>query len=115
MLQAALMGKRLLPCCLLLGAVLGAGAASAAETCVLHQLIKLNMTTIPDGRVSVPMTVGGQGLNMLVDTGGLFSMLTPATVKTLDLRPQFLAAAHITQYGGLAVDHYVVAHDISLG
>jgi predicted aspartyl protease len=115
MRQAALMRKRLLPRCLLLGVVLGAGAASAAETCVLHQLIKLNMTTIPDGRVSVPMTVGGQGLNMLVDTGGLFSMLTPATVKTLDLRPEFLPAAHITQYGGLAVDHYVVAHDISLG
>jgi predicted aspartyl protease len=100
---------------LLLAAILGAGSASAADNCVLRQLLKLDMTTVPDGRVSVPMTVGGRSLNMLIDTGGLFSMLTPPTVKTLDLRPEFLPAAHITQYGGLAVDHYVVAHDVSLG
>jgi predicted aspartyl protease len=100
---------------LLLAAILGAGSASAADNCVLRQLLKLDMTTVPDGRVSVPMTVSGRPLNMLIDTGGLFSMLTPPTVKTLDLRPQFLPSAHITQYGGLTVDHYVVAHDVLLG
>jgi predicted aspartyl protease len=109
------MRKALLQLGLLLAAILGAGSASAADNCVVRQLIKLPMTTIPDGRVSVPMTVGGQALNMLIDTGGLFSMLTPPTIKTLDLRPQYLPAAHITQYGGLVVDHYVVAHDVSLG
>jgi len=107
--------KTLLRYGFLLGATLSAGGAQAADDCVLRQLIKVDMTTIPDGRVSVPMTVGGRTLNMLIDTGGLFSMLTPETVKTLDLRPQFLPAAHITQYGGFAVDHYVVAHDVSLG
>ena len=109
------MRKALLRLGLLLAAILGAGSASAADDCVVRQLIELPMTTISDGRVSVPMTVGGQALNMLIDTGGLFSMLTPPTIKTLDLRPQYLPAAHITQYGGLVVDHYVVAHDVSLG
>lgn len=108
------MRKILLQCGLLLGAIFGA-APAIADDCTLHELIKLNMTTLADGRVSVPMTVGGQTLNMLIDTGGLFSMLTPPTVKTLDLRPEFLPAAHITQFGGLPVDHYVVAHDVSLG
>lgn len=109
------MRKILLQCGLFLAAILGAGTAQAADDCMLHELIKLDMTTMPDGRVSVPMTVSGRTLNMLIDTGGLFSMLTPETVKALDLHPEFLPAAHITQYGGLAVDHYVVAHDISLG
>jgi predicted aspartyl protease len=109
------MRKTLLRLGLLLAAIFGPGPASAADKCVLRQLIKLTMTTIPDGRVSVPMTVGGHALDMLIDTGGLLSMLTPSTVKALDLRPQFLPSAHITQYGGLAIDHYVVTHNVSLG
>jgi hypothetical protein len=106
-----------------LGALIGAWMAFFAVTvsahaegnCELSQIIKLDMKVLRDGRVSVPMTIGGQPVAMLVDTGGLLSMLTPPTVAALDLRPQIIPLSRIRQYGGFVVDHYVTAHDISLG
>jgi predicted aspartyl protease len=105
------------------GALIGAWTASFAilasvradDTCQLQQAIELPMTEIRDGHVSVPMTIAGQSVRMLVDTGGVFSMLTPPTVEALDLRPEMIPLARIQQYGGLTIDHYVTAHDVSLG
>ncbi|HTW36808.1 MAG TPA: pepsin/retropepsin-like aspartic protease family protein [Rhizomicrobium sp.] len=100
----------------LIAAVLGLTASARADdTCRLQRALKLDMTTLMDGRVSVPMTIGGQTVHMLIDTGGLFSMLTPQTVTRLDLAPQIIPLSRITQYGGLVVKRYVVARDVSLG
>ena len=89
--------------------------AWADDHCVLQQIAKLDMSILRDGRVSVPMTVQGQQLNMLVDTGGLLSMLTPKTIGTLGLMRQSIPMSRISQYGGLRIDHFAEAHDISLG
>jgi hypothetical protein len=87
----------------------------AEETCELHQVFKVDMTLLRDGRESVPMSVGGQTVNMLIDTGGLFSMLTPPSVVALGYPPLIIPSARITQYGGLRIDHYVRAQDVALG
>jgi hypothetical protein len=102
---------------LLVGAwiVVFAGAARADESCQLQRAIKLDMTVTRDGHVTVPMMIGGKPVSMLIDTGGLFSMLTPPTVAALDLAPQIIPFSRIQQYGGLRVDHFVEAHDVSLG
>src|SRR5271155_293082 len=105
------------------GALIGAWMASfailasvrAEDACQLGQVIGLPMTVLKDGHVSVPMTVAGQSVKMVVDTGGVFSMLTPPAIARLDLRPQMIPLARIRQYGGLTIDHYVTAHDVSLG
>lgn len=89
--------------------------ARADETCQLRRIIKLDMTETRDGHVAVPMMIGGRSVSMLVDTGGTFSMLTPPTVTALDLSPQLIPMSRIRQYGGFRVDHYVTAHDVSLG
>jgi hypothetical protein len=105
------------------GALIGVWTASFAilatahadDACEVRRIIELPMTELKDGHVSVPMTIAGQPVRMLIDTGGVFSMLTPPTVETLDLRPEFIPLARIRQYGGLTIDHYVTAHDVSLG
>ena len=61
------------------------------------------------------MTIGDKTVHMLVDTGGVVSMLTPPVVSELDLSQQVIPLSHIRQYGGFVIDHYVTAHDISLG
>jgi predicted aspartyl protease len=102
---------------MLIGAWVAVAAltARADETCQLQRVIKLDMTDTHDGHVAVPMTIGGKSVSMLVDTGGVFSMLTPPTVAALDLSPQIIPMSRIRQYGGFLIDHYVTAHDVSLG
>lgn len=87
----------------------------AEDHCTLQQIAKLDMSMLRDGRTSVPMTIQGQKLNMLVGTGGWVSMLTSGTVQTLGLPPQLIRGSSISQYGGLRIDHFVTAHDVSLG
>ena len=89
--------------------------AQADEPCRLERAVKLDMSVTRDGHVSVPMTIGGKAIGMLIDTGGLVSMLTPPTVAELDLTPQMIPLSRIRQYGGFTVDHYVTVHDASLG
>lgn len=89
--------------------------ARGDEPCRLERAVKLDMSATRDGHVSVPMTIGEKTVSMLIDTGGLASMLTPPTVADLDLSQQTIPLSRIRQYGGFTVDHYVTAHDISLG
>ena len=89
--------------------------AQADETCQLKRAVKLDMSPTRDGHVSVPMTIGGKTISMLIDTGGLVSMLTPPTVADLDLAPELIPLSRIRQYGGFTVDHYVTVHDVSFG
>lgn len=90
-------------------------ATRADAPCGLKRAAKLDMTTGSDGRVRVPMTIAGQTFSMLVDTGGVLSMLTPQSVDALDLTEQPVPQVRITQYGGLTIDRFVTAHDIVLG
>jgi hypothetical protein len=50
--------------------------ASAAENCALVRLAKLDMQLDDHGGIYVPMTIAGQNANLLIDTGGIVSMLT---------------------------------------
>lgn len=97
--------------------ICGTVPARAEENCTLQRVAKLDMTPIADGRFSIPMFVGGQTIPVLVDTGGLISMLTPQTVEALHLHPQPIwnFNLHITQYGGFRIDHHVIVEDIVIG
>jgi len=56
-----------------------------AENCSLGLIASLDMTILPDGRFTVPASVNGTTLNLLVDTAGVFSELSNASVETLKL------------------------------
>jgi predicted aspartyl protease len=67
-----------------------------AETCSLAQMASLDMTILPDGRFTVPVTVNGKTLQFMVDTAGVFSKLSNATVDELKLERK---ATGGTMYG----------------
>jgi predicted aspartyl protease len=91
-------------------------AARAAGDCRLERTASLDMTSIANGVVTVPVQIGGRPVDMLVDTGGISSLLTESTVDALGLeRLPVPAAQNTVLYGGKRLDHFVIAKDIALG
>jgi predicted aspartyl protease len=93
--------------------------ARADESCRLVQMSVLDMSIDSAGGVYVPMTISGQSVNMLIDTGGIFTMLTEQTVQRLGLKKllpstgMFDGGAML--FGGKKLDKYTEAHDVDLG
>jgi predicted aspartyl protease len=94
--------------------LVSAHAAAEEPKCQLVQVAKLDMSTDLTGRVGVPMTVGDQTVNLLIDTGGFVSTLTRYTVEHLGLHPQSAFRPLERYYGGEIVNQYVMAHDVML-
>lgn len=92
------------------------GQPAIADDCSLKRIASVDMTIDSAGAVSVPMTIRGQKVDMLVDTGGYASMITDRLAKDLSLN--FLRVSSRVQirgFGGLLIDHYVVVPDVNLG
>lgn len=90
---------------------------AAAETdCRLQRAAELNLETTPHGDVYVKAAIGGQPVNLLIDTAGAFSMLMSRTVSDLHLERQRISSRfRISMYGGQVLDHYTVTHSFQLG
>lgn len=83
--------------------------ALAADNCHLQRYFDLPMTIDEAGLVTVPFDVGGEQLNLMIDTGGVFSMVTDRTAARLKLRPQMMHFQWMTMFGGRKLDHFVEA------
>lgn len=59
------------------------------------------------GGPTVSLTVGGQSMALLVDTGGVKSMLTQSTTKRLGLQHYPITDSVVTLYGGAPIQDYV--------
>jgi predicted aspartyl protease len=59
--------------------------AQQQKACHLQKFTSLPITTLPDGRFTVPGVIEGQSLNFLVDTGGAVMTLTNDKAFSLDL------------------------------
>ncbi len=64
-------------------ALLASGAQ--AQTCSLAQMASLDMTALPDGRFTVPVSINGTMHPFMVDTGGVFSKIAPGVAQKLGL------------------------------
>jgi len=103
---------------LALAAVLGLCApcvASDDKPCGLVRAASVEMSVDPTGRPNVPLSIGGQTFNLLVDTGGVDSMLSDKTVEALGLPKMPLQYAYVVMFGGLKIDHNTIARDIDFG
>ena len=95
--------------------LMACGAAGAgSETCKLGRYVSLPITIDDAGGVTVPIKVEDQEQNMLIDTGGVFSMLADAAAARLKLRPQALWGISLKMFGGKTLDHYVVTHSMEI-
>jgi len=106
--------KRLLA---MLALLVGASPlAAGAEDCRLHIAASVTMGIDEAGGVYLPMSIGSNTVNLLVDTGGLDSMLSDAAVAKLGLSTQVLGAGiHVTMFGGKRIDRYATARDVVFG
>jgi predicted aspartyl protease len=87
----------------------------ADDTCHLIRITSLDMNIDEEGGTYVPMTIGGQSVNLLIDTGGIDSMLTRTAVNTLGLHPTSLDGRYVVLFGGQRIDHYALALNIVFG
>ena len=72
----------------LTGAVLGIAFATCvqAQTCSLVQMASLDMTILPDGRVTVPVTINGVSQSLVVNTASMYSGIPIDTAQSLGLK-----------------------------
>jgi len=93
-------------------------AAAAEEDCRLKRAAALDMRIDEEGGATIPVTIGGQDLQMLIDTGGMFSLMKPSIVEKLKLEQKSLPADQryaLMLYGHEFLNHYVDATDIVIG
>jgi predicted aspartyl protease len=64
----------------------GVARADEAPHCGLLQATALPLQFDSHGRPEVPVTIEGKNEIMMVDTGGVYTMVTDAAIKDLDLR-----------------------------
>jgi hypothetical protein len=91
--------------------------AKPSQTCgPLREVASLEMTALPDGsRVSVPLTINGKPVNLVVDTGAGMSSLTEPAATMLGIRLRDSEAGRLVDKDGAAVHRYYVADSFQLG
>lgn len=102
--------------CILAIAVLLPGPLHAADppSCPLTLYTSLPMTTNPDGRVSVPVTVQEKTYSFLVDTGGAVATIGWDQAEELSLKKK-AAGTYLTGVGGRIMNTYITTDRFSLG
>jgi predicted aspartyl protease len=93
------------------------GQVRANERCQLLQAASIDMGTDRNGGVFLPIRIAGHDENLLVDTGGTFSMLTPTVVDGLGLRRRQISTYRLRMYlfGGVPLTQYAEATGMQLG
>jgi hypothetical protein len=82
----------------------------------LKEVASLKMTPLPDGsRMSIPLTINGTPVPLLVDTGAGMSSLTSPAATMLGIRLRDSAAMRLVNEDGAAVHRYYVADRFQLG
>lgn len=94
--------------------------ARADSQCHLVQAASVPMTIDDSGRITIPMTVSGKPVDMMVDTGTPMSLLTYGTARDLGLniKNADLGAPGVwtfQMFGGLTITQYTKASDIAMG
>jgi predicted aspartyl protease len=88
--------------------------AARAEDCHLTRYASLDVKLDAALNPMIPMSISGHQLYMLVDTGGIYSMLTERRVKELGLTQSAVHGVHFSS-GGHQLDSYVVVKDVTFG
>jgi predicted aspartyl protease len=93
------------------------GANALAEDqkdCKLERFAEMPITTLPDGRFTVPVTLQGQTLDFLVDTGGVTATIDPEQVFNFALDVKYTGST-LQRVAGITLNSYTIAEKFSLG
>jgi hypothetical protein len=89
-------------------------SAQQAPDCRLRASAMLEMQTMPDGRVTIPVQIEGHDYRLMVDTGGYINTLSPQLVREQSYEPQ-RSAGELRGMGKRRLDHYVTVKDFMIG
>jgi predicted aspartyl protease len=99
----------------ILSAALGFASSSLAADCgQLGRVATLDLKPSAGSRPIVSAMIGDTPVDLLIDTGGVFSALNPWAVRTLNLRT-FETAAQMTDIAGQTSNHGVRLPPLTLG
>jgi predicted aspartyl protease len=98
-------------------AALTTAAQAADQACQLTELSSIDMRLDASGRPVIDVGLGGEDpVPMLVDTGGVYSMVTRETVTELELKPQHIPQSMIYMGAtGEDIKSMVYVHGLQIG
>lgn len=91
------------------------GAAAEEQKCQLIRFYSWPMTVNAVGHLTIPVPINGQPVNMLVDTGAFYSILTRSTVDRLHLTVKASPGGYIEMFGGEKSNLMATASEIMIG
>ena len=94
-------------------AVLSTGAK--ADDCTLHQYASLPIVANANNMAVVEAQIGGHTYHLMVDTGGVYSMLQSDVANSLKLSQYEIRSSEVYDAAGKRIRNYVEAPDFKLG
>src|SRR5205085_12329022 len=85
--------------------LLGITSLAGAHPCALSEGTTLSITDLPGGLISVPATVAGRTIAMVVDTGASIGLLNETKAKELSLNVEWRRRPFAWMYGGKPVQN----------
>jgi predicted aspartyl protease len=96
--------------------LLAAAPAYAEDSCRLVRMASVDMGQEREGLPIVPMAIGAETANLVVDTGGFLTLLSQAKATSLGLQAWGIAPDMVGRMvGGIKVDHFLIAPSVDLG
>ena len=89
--------------------------AADGSDCQLKAFSRVEMTVDPGGRVSIPVSINGQSVRLLVDTGAFVSMINLSTAKLPGMRIFGSRRFAVEIYGGLKSNGFVFVQNSAFG
>lgn len=96
-------------------AALSASDARAADQCRLVRMAELDMVTLPDGRITVPATIDGHAVRLLLDTGAPFSGVTREWAAQNGEKLQSHDGNAVILRGGYRLANFIRVESFQLG
>jgi len=92
----------------------GPTMAQQGQDCRVRPLAELDMQTLPDGRVTIPVQLDGRDYRLLVSTGGYVNTLSEHVVKEGNYHP-IRGVAMLRGMGTRELDRVLTVKDFAMG
>jgi hypothetical protein len=89
--------------------------AAPRQGCSLHVMAALDMQTMPNGLVTIPVRFEGHDHRLMVDTGGYINTVTPQLVKEEGYTAEASRGAPLKGVGNRVLNSYVEVRDFDIG
>ncbi len=90
------------------------GLAADDRACRLLQAASLDLTVLPSGAVTAPVSIGDKRFELIVDTGDIFSGISEDAVDAIGAKSR-ASATRFSFMGGVTVDRYAPVKDLRVG